>query len=142
MPSITISDQEFGKAIALFIGLLSGCSFFPYRIVGSTFIPPRKVEIKISKKLLSGRPHFPKNAQGWPDTKLTGVYELTRDEILNAITLRLHGHHSYAIPDGIGRKYSGNRVSISGIPKRAVFRLQVVHQGETVRGQGQKFKPL
>ncbi len=132
MPCITITDQEFGRAVAYFTGILARRFYFPYRIIGSSFKPPKKVELEIAISSLSNRlPNSEdQRTTDWPDTMGTGTIELTRDDILFALTLWAQMHHR----SDLGRYCTGSHVISAGdIPLKVRFRLEQVPREEPLQ---------
>lgn len=80
---ITITAEQFGRALCAYMGIKMGNIFFPYRIIRSSFTPPETMEIEMVSEVLGKETLFSLTSQ------LPGEgahFRLSHEEVADALT--------------------------------------------------------
>jgi|GEM_PF-2115873 len=102
IPTITMSRQILGTAIIHWLSLRFDYPFLPYRVIGSTVIPPSRFRVELLPKPLKKKayPDLVKHPPYFPSEER---FTLTRHELKCALTRELQLSHWRV-------KYEGNLI--------------------------------
>ena len=133
MSRVIISSRDFGKAIARYICLKNGVpSFNPCKIDASSIVLVEDLTVDISEKPLSEPLDLLEECR---DNNLDGMeFILTREEVLEAITMKYELFHS-------SKDFAGNRVESLSIelPDRMAFLIVYTMMGTSMEDSAPNF---
>lgn len=131
---VTLSPQHFGRALLQVIGMRHGIIFLPYRIIRSSVFPPPKTTVWLSDRPLS-KPLSMGRKQNRDN--LSGVFTLTRSEVLQGLSYEICIYH-------LGTDYDGNRVKSLSIelPDEIRVELEYITRGSAASAGENIFRPL